>query len=78
MSAERADEVLGELVSRGFATREGETTALTPLGVATADRLLAARRDLLAELMAEDGAARPPELDALLRRLSVELVGERP
>jgi hypothetical protein len=51
---------------------------LTPLGHASSQRLIAARRDLLAELVAEPAADRRPELDALIERLARELVGERP
>jgi EmrB/QacA subfamily drug resistance transporter len=75
---ERVEVVFAELAEQGFVVRDDGAAALTPLGVATGDRLLAARRELLAELVADEAAERPPELEALLRRLSRELVGERP
>jgi predicted MarR family transcription regulator len=75
---ERVEAVLADLEAQGFVTRGEDGAALTPLGTATGDRLLAARRDLLSELVAEERADRPPELEALIRRLSRELVGERP
>ena len=51
---------------------------LTPAGRAVTDQVVAARRELLAETVADEGAHRRPEVDALLRRLARELVGERP
>jgi MFS family permease len=71
---ERVAEVAAELEGLGMLGEDG----LTPLGHASSQRLIAARRDLLAELVAEPAADRRPELDALIERLARELVGERP
>ena len=43
-----------------------------------AERLLSARRELLVEALADDGADRRPEVLALLQRLARELCGEPP
>ena len=51
---------------------------LTATGREHAERLLDARRELLAEALADDGAVRDPQVLALLRRLAVELCGEPP
>jgi hypothetical protein len=40
--------------------------------------VISARRELLSEALADDGAERRPELDALLQRLARELCGEPP
>ena len=50
----------------------------TPAGHEVTGRVVTARRELLAERLADEAADRPPEVEALLVRLSVELVGERP
>jgi hypothetical protein len=52
--------------------------ALTATGVAFADQLVSARRDVLCERLDDPAAERTPEVQDLLERLSRELVGERP
>ncbi len=52
--------------------------ALTTTGHDHAERLLSARRELLVEALADDGAERDPQVLSLLRRLAVELCGEPP
>jgi MFS family permease len=71
---ERVEEVVSELRERGLSA-DG---VLTPAGVALADQLVAARRDLLCDLLADPEAERALEVQELLKRLSRELVGERP
>jgi hypothetical protein len=71
---ERIQEVSGELHERGLLGDDG----LTPTGVALADQLVSARRDVLCERLADPQAERAPEVQDLLERLSRELVGERP
>ena len=71
---ERIDEVLHELRDRGLLAEDG----LTPTGVAFADQLVAARREVLCERLADPAAERAPEVQELLERLSRELVGEPP
>jgi EmrB/QacA subfamily drug resistance transporter len=70
----RIEAVAAELRERGLAGDDG----LTPAGVAFADQLVSARRDVLCERLADPAAERAPEVRALLERLSRELVGERP
>jgi EmrB/QacA subfamily drug resistance transporter len=70
----RIAEVVAELRSCGLLGEDG----LTARGVAFAEQLLGARRDLLAEELADPTAERDPEVEALLHALSRELVGERP
>jgi hypothetical protein len=71
---ERIHAVSAELRERGLVSDD----VLTPAGVAFADQLVSARRDLLRERLADPAAERAPEVQALLERLSRELVGERP
>jgi EmrB/QacA subfamily drug resistance transporter len=71
----RIAEVQGELVGRGLL---GGDEQLTPAGVATADQILSARREELQALLADHGGEREPEVTELLRRMAVELAGERP
>ena len=65
--------------SRGLMAR-----ALMAVGVApdraskSSSGYVSARREMLAEALADAGRERPPELETLLHRLSRELVGERP
>ncbi len=73
-TAERIAEVADELRARGLL----EEAELTALGHASSQRLLAARRELLVELVHDPAPDRRPELDALVTRLARELVGERP
>jgi MFS family permease len=71
---ERIGAVSDELRERGLT----DDDALTPTGVAFADQLVSARRDVLRERLADPTAERAPEVQDLLERLSRELVGERP
>jgi EmrB/QacA subfamily drug resistance transporter len=71
---ERIQAVSAELRERGLLT----DTGLTPAGVAFADQLVSARRDLLCERLDDPQAERAAEVQELLERLSRELVGERP
>jgi EmrB/QacA subfamily drug resistance transporter len=71
---ERIAAVSSELRERGLLADDG----LTPQGVAFADQLVSARRDVLGERLADPTAERDPEVQDLLERLSRELVGERP
>jgi EmrB/QacA subfamily drug resistance transporter len=74
---ERIDAVGAELRERGLIADVDGAAVETPAGRALIDRLLAAVRDELARRITERTASRP-EVDELLRRLSRELVGERP
>jgi DNA-binding MarR family transcriptional regulator len=65
-----------QLVERGLVTRDNGTLQLTPGGHAAADRLFAARRDLLHRLVADWSPEQNAELAELLNRLSRELLGE--
>jgi EmrB/QacA subfamily drug resistance transporter len=83
IDATRVAEVEGELrehrlltVNEQLPPAAGEQ--LTPAGVATADQILSARREELQALLADHGAEREPEVTELLRRMAVELAGERP
>jgi EmrB/QacA subfamily drug resistance transporter len=71
---ERIAAVAAELRERGLVADD----ALTPTGVAFADQLVSARRDVLCDRLADPAAERAPEVQDLLERLSRELVGERP
>jgi EmrB/QacA subfamily drug resistance transporter len=75
---ERIAEVAHELRERGLITGDEGTAAITPDGHEVTGRVVAARRDLLAERLADATRERPPEVEELLQRLSRELVGERP
>jgi hypothetical protein len=75
---DRIADVVAQLRSRGLVAGGRDAPELTPSGRALTDQLVAARRDLLAEAVADEGANPRPEVDALLRRLARELVGERP
>jgi hypothetical protein len=73
--------VFAELRERGLVGGDAGAPEATAAGRAHTDRVVAARRDLLAELVAGDrgeAVARRPEVDDLLRRLARELLGERP
>jgi EmrB/QacA subfamily drug resistance transporter len=74
----RITEVVTELRERGLVTGEDGAPAITPHGHEITGRVVAARRDLLAERLADGSTERPAEVEALLHRLSRELVGERP
>jgi EmrB/QacA subfamily drug resistance transporter len=75
---ERIAAVLAELRERGLVSGEGEELALTASGHTLADRAVTARRELLTQVLADDGAGRDPAVDELLHRLARELAGERP
>jgi EmrB/QacA subfamily drug resistance transporter len=64
------------LVERGLVTRDDGALNLTPAGHAAADRLFAARRDLMHRLIADWSPEQHAELAELLSRLSRELLGE--
>ena len=74
---ERIDAVGAELRERGLVADVDGAAVETPAGRAQIDQLLAAVRDELAQRITAGTASRP-EVDQLLRRLSRELVGERP
>ncbi|MEZ0293767.1 MAG: MDR family MFS transporter [Solirubrobacteraceae bacterium] len=74
---ERIAEVGAELRERGLVADVDGAVVETPAGRALIDQLLAAVREELAQRITEGTASRP-EVDQLLRRLSRELVGERP
>jgi DNA-binding MarR family transcriptional regulator len=63
------------LVERGMVTRDDGWLGLTPAGHAAADRLFAARHDLLSRLVADWSPEQHAELAQLLRRLSRDLLG---
>ena len=58
------------LVAEGMVVRTGGTLTLTPAGQAAADRLFAARRDGLRELLADWSPEQHAELADLLTTLS--------
>jgi EmrB/QacA subfamily drug resistance transporter len=76
--AERIAAVVDELRRHRLVGREDGASGLTAAGEALAARAIAARKELLAEALADDAAQRDPELDALLHRLARELAGEHP
>ena len=69
VDAARFDATLEEVRRHGYAD-DGE---LTGAGRAVRDRLVAARTDMLREVIADWEPDRHPELDPLLRRLAEEL-----
>jgi EmrB/QacA subfamily drug resistance transporter len=75
---ERVGAVMRELTDRGLVKGDTSAVELTPAGLEHAERLLSARRDLLAESLADGDANRHPEVDELLHRLARELCGEPP
>jgi EmrB/QacA subfamily drug resistance transporter len=64
-----------EAESRGYATRVGNQLELSTTGRALADRLTAARRTVLADLLGDWDPARHAELAELVGRLSKQLCG---
>jgi EmrB/QacA subfamily drug resistance transporter len=64
-----------QLVEKGLVTRDDGALQLTPAGQAAADRLFAARRDLLADLVADWSPEQHAEVAQLLSRLARELLG---
>ena len=75
---ERVAQVIGELRERGLLAVGNGGGGLTDAGHELTRRVVSARRDLLAEALADGSANRHPELEALLRRLARELCGEPP
>ena len=75
---ERIVAVVEELREHRLIAGEDGGPGLTPNGEALAARAIAARKELLAETLADDAADRDPELDALLHLLARELAGEHP
>jgi DNA-binding MarR family transcriptional regulator len=71
----RLEAGLAELERQGLVT---ESRALTPVGRHVLDRLVAARRDGLAELLADWSPERHRELSEFLRRVAGELAQEVP
>jgi EmrB/QacA subfamily drug resistance transporter len=69
------EEAAVEAESRGYAVREGNPLVLTPAGVALAERLVDARRSVLAGLLGDWDPARHEELATLVHKLSTELCG---
>jgi EmrB/QacA subfamily drug resistance transporter len=75
--AQRITEVTQELAVRGLFAGE-PAPQLTAAGREHTDRVVSARCELLTEALADDSADRQPEVAALLKRLALELCGERP
>ena len=75
---DRISAVLDELRRTQLITGQDGDGQLTPAGKEQTERIVAARRQLLGEALAEGSDSRSPELDELLRRLSRELCGEPP
>ena len=78
VEAERIAATVDELRRNGLIAGEGGTADLTPDGRTLAVRAVAARRELLLEVLADESASRDPAVDRLLRRLARELAGEPP
>jgi hypothetical protein len=78
VAEERIAAVVAELRARGLVAGDDGTPVLTGSGREATAVAVAGRRDLLAEVLADHGAERRPEVDALLRRLARELAGEPP
>ncbi len=76
--AQRIAAVVEELRRHRLVAEDDGAPGLTTDGEAFAERAIAARKELLAETLADDEAQRDPELDALLHRLAGELAGEHP
>jgi EmrB/QacA subfamily drug resistance transporter len=73
--AEMIERSAVEAESRGFAVRAGNPLRLTDSGKALAERLGAARRTVLADLLGDWDTAQNSELGALVTKLSAELCG---
>jgi EmrB/QacA subfamily drug resistance transporter len=74
----RIAQVTDELCRDGLLAGEDGGLEVTPAGAAQTRRVLSARRELLAEALADEDADRRPEVSALLTRLARELCGEPP
>ncbi|MFG2533207.1 MFS transporter [Streptomyces sp. NPDC048516] len=69
-------ESIRQIEERGLATRDGQFLRLTDSGREIADRLAAARRQSLAEMLGDWWTQdRPTDLTALVRELTAELCG---
>lgn len=73
--AEVIEKAAVESEARGFAVREGNPLVLTESGHALAQRLTAARRTVLADLLGDWDPAAHADLAALVTKLSGELCG---
>jgi EmrB/QacA subfamily drug resistance transporter len=78
VAPERIAAVVDELRERGLVASEDGGPTLTSAGHGLAARAVAARRELLTEVLADDTADRDPAVNALLHRLARELAGDRP
>jgi EmrB/QacA subfamily drug resistance transporter len=78
VAPERIAAVVDELRERGLVASEDGGPTLTSAGHSLAARAVAARRELLTEVLADDTADRDPAVNALLHRLARELAGDRP
>jgi EmrB/QacA subfamily drug resistance transporter len=76
--AARIVAVADELSALGLVEGEGDARQLTDAGREHTARLLTARRELLADALADEQAGRRPEVAELLARLASELCGEPP
>jgi DNA-binding MarR family transcriptional regulator len=65
-----------KLVDAGFVVRQDDTLRLTDSGGAAADRLFAAKRDLLEQITADWSPEQHAEVAELLTRLSRSLLGD--
>ena len=74
----RVASAVDELRQRQMLTGGDGTAELTQAGREEARKVVVARRDLLAERLADPGVERAPELEELLVRLARELSGEPP
>jgi DNA-binding MarR family transcriptional regulator len=72
------DAALAELQARGLVDGRDGTRALSPEGCAVFTRLVAARRERLAELFADWPQDKHEELAGVLRRLAREIVPDTP
>ncbi|HEX8101688.1 MAG TPA: MDR family MFS transporter [Solirubrobacteraceae bacterium] len=76
VAPERVAAVIDDLRRRELVHGEDGALGITERGRDVTRRLVSARREILDETLADPDAGRTPEVDALLRRLSRELVGE--
>ena len=74
----RIGEVVNELRDHHLVAGEDGAGQLTAAGRQQAEQILAVRRELLCESLADQDAERNPELSVLLHRLARELSGEPP
>jgi EmrB/QacA subfamily drug resistance transporter len=78
VDAVRISQVLTELRDRRLIAGEDGEPQLTQAGREQTQRIVTARRQLLAEALGDRDAERRPELTSLLHRLARELCGEPP